>query len=626
METWRQVDSQAHLMGGFASWKRNCDREYLMELKTWNLLLPFYLQAGIVRMHYKPEGIHWGWEAPTSELRGTFCGHWLWAAAHICRDTGDEELLGKAKYIVSELARCQKANGGRWAFGIPEEYMYRLKNGLEIWAPQYVCHKVMMGLLEMYRCTGNEQALEIVKNCADWFYDFTGDITREHMSDMMDQTETGGIRELWADLYGVTGDKKHLELMKRYERPRLADGLLAGRDMLTNMHANATIPEIHGYARAYEVTGDERFRRVVEAYWEQAVEKRGMFATGGQTNGEIWTPMQELRARLGSKNQEHCVVYNMMRLADYLFRWTGEAKYADYWEKLLWNGVYAQGFWEDDKVEQEGGNPGNIRDVTTISYFLPLKQGSKKFWGSKTEHFWCCHCTVVQANAMLGEHTFCRRDGEIALAQFIPASARISLGGRDIRLELTEDEQASGSLSEREVNRLHPHRPRQAAYTLKVEPDEPASFPLYIRMPAWRAGDIQIEVNGEPAEWEDAGNGFARVEREWKGDQVAIRIPRKLSCVPLPDDPDMVAFVDGPVCLAGLVGEEHILRGDRDEPEGSILTASNEREWSIWKEGFKTCHQPFGIEFKPLYQIGHETYTVYFPVEKANPERNPAMM
>ena len=84
------------------------------------------------------------------------------------------------------------------------------------------------------------------------------------------------------------------------------------------MHANTTIPEVQGAARAWEVTGERRWRDIVEAYWRSAVTDRGYFATGGQTNGEIWTPPFKQAAHLSEKNQEHCVVYNMMRLADYL--------------------------------------------------------------------------------------------------------------------------------------------------------------------------------------------------------------------------------------------------------------------------------------------------------------------
>ncbi len=117
------------------------------------------------------------------------------------------------------------------------------------------------------------------------------------------------------------------------------------------MHANTTIPEVQGAARAYEVTGEERYRRIVENYWDLAVRQRGMYATGGQTCGEIWTPMGQQSARLSEMNQEHCTVYNMMRLSEYLLRWTGEAEYADYYERNLYNGIFAQGYWQGRNLD-----------------------------------------------------------------------------------------------------------------------------------------------------------------------------------------------------------------------------------------------------------------------------------
>ena len=127
--------------------------------------------------------------------------------------------------------------------------------------------------------------------------------------------------------------------MERYTRVRLFDPLLESKDVLTNGHANTTIPEIHGAARAYEVTGDERWRSIVERYRECAVASRGTFCTGGQTSGETWTPPNEFAARRGDMNQEHCTVCNMMRLADFLFRWSGDMQYSDYIERNIYNGI-----------------------------------------------------------------------------------------------------------------------------------------------------------------------------------------------------------------------------------------------------------------------------------------------
>ena len=616
MATFLTTEAATHLLAGEAMTRRDRDRWYLMSLSPENILRAHYLEAGLIRMNDKPEGIHWGWDSPTSEIRGTFCGHWLSAAAHMYRDTADEELLGRANFIVSEIARCQEANGGQWAFPIPEKYMHWLKAGRHPWAPQYVCHKNMMGLLDMYRCVGNRQALDIVLRCAEWFYAFTNEVTRRQMDEMMDLEETGGMMEYWADLYAVTGDPKHLALMERYERPRLAEPLLQGVDVLSNMHANATVPEMQGYARAYEVTGKAYYRKVVEAYWDLAVERRGMYATGGQTSGEIFSPMGQLKARLGDKNQEHCVVYNMMRLAEYLLRWTGEAKYADYWERNLYNGIFAQGFWKDEREQMIGGH--THAEPTTVTYYMPLKQGAVKHWGSKTEDFWCCHCTLVQANAMHHEHIFYQSQGGVAVAQYIPAQAKLDIAGKRVRLIQAEVTQTGGEMMrDNEINRQVLSRPHRWVYQVTIETEEPIAFDLSIRIPGWMAGEMDIRVDGLPADFTEDGRGFAHIERTWRRNTVTVAMGKRLSCCPLPDDPDMVAFMDGPVCLAGLVPEEHVLYGDKENPENSLLCASDERHWQRWRTGWKTYHQPFGIEFRPLYQIGHEVYTVYFPVEKS---------
>ena len=602
----RPLNNGTHLLPGEAEIRRNRDRDYLMSMSADNLLRAHRLEAGLIRMCEKPEGIFWGWESPLSDLRGTLAGHWLSAAAHMSRDLGDPEMAARAQVVVDGIARCQRENGGRWAFGIPEKYMARLRDGGHPWAPQYVCHKDMMGLMDMYTLCGNRQALDVLLGCADWFYDFTSGLTPEQMEDMRDREETGGIMELWADLYAVTGDKKHLALMRRYERHRLADLLLRGEDPLTNMHANSTIPEILGYARAYEVTGEPEYRRVVEAYWDLAVDKRGAYATGGQTDGEVWTPMGRLSARLGDKTQEHCVVYHMMRLADYLFRWTGDARFMDYNEKARYNGIYAQGFCP------RGG------DYTTVAYYLPLKQGGVKKWGSRYEDFWCCHMTLLQANAIHHEGIFHLDTEGVLVSQYIPSETRFSFGGTEISLSQDFCSQTGGEMmKDSPVNREILSRPHCWKIRLALRAEKPCRFRLKLRAPAWRSGEITVTVNGVPAEAPVGPKGFIGLDRVWSDDIVEITVPKELRCESLPDDPDMAAFLDGPVCLAGLVPEEHILYGDRDHPENSLLCASDEREWQSWTEGWKAYHQPFGIEFRPLYRITDERYTVYFPIRPA---------
>jgi uncharacterized protein len=602
-----------HLLPGEAMLRRDRNRSYMNRLKTENLLISHYLEAGLVSFTHRLENIHGGWDAITSDIRGTVVGHWLSAAAQIIAETKDQELKLRADFIVSEIGRCQQENGGLWAFPIPEKYLHWLKRGKRKWAPQYVCHKNMMGLLDMVLYTGNQEALEILRRCADWFYAFTSDITRAQMDQMMDIEETGGMMEHWANLFALTADPRHLELIRRYERPALFEPLFRGEDVLTNMHANATIPEVMGAARAYEVTGEERYRRIVENYYDLAVRQRGMYATGGQTCGEIWTPLGQQSARLGDMNQEHCTVYNMMRLAETLLRWTGKAEYADYYERNLYNGIFAQGYWQGSSRDTlcESHEP----PTGLVSYFLPLAAGSHKKWGSELDHFWCCHCTLLQANATLHAAIYYQDAEGTAVCQYLPSELNFQYHGTPVKIEQDLDPQTGENIRILGVNQTILSRPDTMIVRLKIQADQPAEFTLKLRCPWWLKEPLRCIVNGQEMAWADDGNGFACIRRVWDHDEVRVILTRQLICWPLPDRPDMVAFMDGPIVLAGLVGEERTLWGDVNDA-ATMLTPDYEREWQTWKSGWRTINQMVGWRFKPIYEVGNEVYTVYFPVRR----------
>lgn len=556
------------------------NREYMLSLTTQNLLRNHYFEAGIWSQNGHCECAHGGWESPTSQLRGHFLGHWLSAAAQIWAGMGDAELKSKADAMVSELARCQARNGGGWVFGIPEKYLRWIAEGEIVWAPQYTAHKTLMGLWDMYRYADNRQALDVLAAAADWFCHWSEAQTQEQFERTLD-FETGGMLEVWASLYGATGDARHRALMDRYDRKRVFDPLRRGEDALTNLHANTTIPEVLGCARAYEVTGDERWRQVVDGYWRQAVTERGFYATGGQTNGEAWTPRMKQAARLGKSNQEHCSVYNMMRLADILYRWTGEPQYADYWERNLYNGLLAQ------EHPQTG----------MVAYYLPLEAGGQKHWGHPTQDFWCCHGSLVQAPAMIAPSVFHQSGGGFVVSQYIPAT--MEWDGVHLRLE----QDAQYEMDD---------RPMCIRMKLIVAAERGEQFTIRCRMPWWCDGAMGLCLNGKPIEAQPS-NGFVAVERAWgRMDVLEIELPKRLRAVSMPDEPDMVAFMDGPVVLAGLTDGELSLRADG--PPEAMLRPHNEFSCECWRGGWKTRGQAKNTVFIPLHCVTDERYQVYFPV------------
>lgn len=618
--------------------KEMYNRNYLMELKSPALLQNYYNEAGLNQNFGSKEMAHGGWEDPTCQLRGHFLGHYLSAIAVRYYETKDEELLAKGNAIVHELRLCQIENGGLWAASIPEKYLHWISRGKQVWAPHYTVHKTFMGLNDMYRYAGNKEALEISVNFSKWFYDYTKDKTREEMDDILD-VETGGMLEIWADLYEFTKDKMYLELIEKYDRHRLFDPLLEGEDVLSNMHANTTIPEAIGCAKIYEVTGIQRYKDIAMAYWKCAVDRRGYSVTGGQTCGEIWTPAFSLYNRLGSKNQEHCSVYNMIRLADYMFRWTKKKEYLDYIEQNMYNGILSQGYY---KGTHANGEEKNELTEGLITYFQPLKAGSRKAWASKFNDFFCCHGSLVQANSAHNRYLYYQDENEIYVADYAESDVIFTVDKKDVTILQRRDTlsgsiQAAGDTAAShgivENTHIYLHQPDVRLCVFNVKCETPVEFVLNLRIPKWVHSDVKLFINGkEETIGQYLKDGFLRIERKWSNEELRLWLPMDVYTTPIPDDEKiagdtaasnnsgdgtgtgMVAYSFGPYALAGLCDEERILHL-KGHKENELLVHDNEREWGSWKDTFRTRYQEFGINFIPLKDVGYERYQVYFPVE-----------
>ena len=596
--------------------REETNREYLMKLQNRYLVRNYLLEAGRYSGRGMDPNAMGGWEDPSCQLRGHFLGHWLSAAALHYQETGDRELKAKTEVILDELALCQEDNGGEWVCPIPEKYLYWIGKGKNIWAPQYTIHKLLMGLVDVYRYMEVDCALQIADKLADWFERWSAGYTEEEFDNILD-IETGGMLEVWADLLEITGDQKYRELLRRYYRGRLFEPLLEGKDVLTNMHANTTIPEVLGCARAYEVTGEDKWLKIVQSYWKCAVTDRGCFATGGQTQGEIWTPMKKLKARLGDKNQEHCTVYNMIRLAEFLFRHTQDPKYMHYIEYNMRNGIMAQTYWQG--ISWKGSLGSGL-----LTYFLPMKAGSRKDWAGEMDSFFCCHGTMVQANAAWNRHIYYQDADTLYVTMYADSDAAFEIGGRKACLTQRQD-YMNGSLmnsSENSVKQTvnditgtYANKPDFRKYVFTVHLEEDAEYTLSLRIPDWITREAKVYVNDELAAATDNTDEFLSLKRIWKdGDRVVLQLPIGLRFIPLPDDEQMGAFRYGPDVMAGITEQERVLTIE-GQPEDE-LSADTEREWGNFRTFYRTENQDPGISFMKLNEIGYEPYQLYFKVKK----------
>lgn len=578
--------------------RMDVNRQYLLELDTNCLLQNFYLEAGIIlpglQVVDNPEtaNLHWGWEAPTCQLRGHFLGHWISAAAKLIAADGEPELRVKLDNIVSELARCQELNGGEWVGSIPEKYFTRLIKNQYIWSPQYVMHKTIVGLSDAYIYAGNTQALDILSHLSDWYITWT-EKAAETNPHAVYAGEEAGMLEVWAQLYQLTKDEKYLTLAKRYADAGLFRKLKEGKDSLTNCHANASIPFTHGAAKMYEITGDSDWLEVIKLFWKVAVTDRGMFSTTGMNAGEFWVPPHMQGHFLGSSDQEFCTVYNMVRTASYLLKYTGEAQYADYIERALYNGFLAQ-------QNAQTGMP---------AYFLPLGAGSRKKWGTKTRDFWCCHGTMVQAQTLYPELVWFTDGDKITAAQYIPSEFTAEMNGANVTVSQTTgmkyyndqaffDEKDDGQMS-------------RWLLKFSVKCDKNARFTLSLRVPEWAKG-VELEVNGKNTA-APVKDGWLDITADWQNDSVQVFFPSELRAETLPDMPELMSVVDGPIVLAGIIGSDCGITGADKLNEQFMPQMEHTYGTFPWRQNsWRTRNQPQSVMFRPLYEVTDEEYTVYF--------------
>lgn len=578
--------------------RMDVNRQYLLELDANCLLQNFYLEAGIIlpglQVVDNPEtaNLHWGWEAPTCQLRGHFLGHWISAAAKLIAADGEPELRVKLDKIVSELARCQELNGGEWVGSIPEKYFTRLIKNQYIWSPQYVMHKTIVGLSDAYIYAGNTQALDILSHLSDWYITWT-EKAAETNPHAVYAGEEAGMLEVWAQLYQLTNDEKYLTLAKRYADAGLFRKLKEGKDSLTNCHANASIPFTHGAAKMYEITGDSDWLEVVKLFWKAAVTDRGMFSTTGMNAGEFWVPPHMQGHFLGSNDQEFCTVYNMVRTASYLLKYTGEAQYADYIERALYNGFLAQ-------QNAQTGMP---------AYFLPLGAGSRKKWGTKTRDFWCYHGTMVQAQTLYPELVWFTDGDKITAAQYIPSEFTAEMNGAKVTVSQTTgmkyyndqaffDEKDDGQMS-------------RWLLKFSVKCDKPVRFTLSLRVPEWAKG-VELEVNGKNTA-APVKDGWLDITADWQNDSVQVFFPSELRAETLPDMPELMSVVDGPIVLAGIIGSDCGITGADKLNEQFMPQREHTYGTFPWRQNsWRTRNQPQSVMFRPLYEVTDEEYTVYF--------------
>lgn len=569
------------------------DAKWLLSIDNNRLLHTYRLNAGIPSKA-KPLG---GWEEPNVELRGHSAGHVLSGLALMYATTGEEIFKLKGDSLVAELKKVQDAldqNGYLSAF--PQHFVNRAIHEGRVWAPWYTLHKIYAGLLDMYLYCDNAQAFGMVKKMGDWAYQKLSGLDQSQLDKML-LTEFGGMSEVLYNLYSLTGEEKHLKTARMFYHRVQLDPLALQNDVLQKRHANTYIPKIIGEARAYEFSGDEKQKQIAEFFWN-SVTLHHTYANGGNSDNEFFFAPDSLSKHLSHRTTETCNTYNMLKLTNHLFSWTAEVKYADYYEKAIYNHILGS-------QDPETG---------MVCYFMPLKPGYFKVYSTREDSWWCCVGTGFENHAKYGEAIYFHDDNNIYVNLFIPSELTWREKGIQIRQET--------NYPEKENSRL----------TILATPGE--KFALQLRYPGWATSGMKIRINGTNQAVKNLPGSFITLERRWKkGDVIEFTIPMQVRLIPSNDDSKLAAIAYGPILLAGLMGKEGIqapapYAEDQDDlgkfpVPGSIKTTLNTDAKRVTDmvrrvDGkspltfeIRDAHQEKAV-LVPYYQIHDERYVVYW--------------
>ena len=509
--------------------KKACDLNIktLLQYDCDRLLAPYRKEAGLV-----PKGKTYpNWDG----LDGHVGGHYLTAMA-INAATGHEECRKRMEYMIAEIAECAEANkknhpewGNGYMGGFPhsDKLWSTFKTGnfstyFGSWAPFYNLHKMYAGLRDAWLYCGNEQVKQLFLEFSDWAVDITSSLSDEQMEQMLGN-EHGGMNEVLADAYAITHDKKYIDCAKRFSHKKLFTPMSQRQDCLDNMHANTQVPKAIGFERIAELTGDETYHAAGSFFWDIVTGERSL-AFGGNSRREHFPSKEACTDFINDiDGPESCNTNNMLKLTEDLHRRNPEARYADYYELATFNHILST------QHSEHGG----------YVYFTPARPRHYRNYSAPNEAMWCCVGTGMENHGKYGQFIYTSRHDALYVNLFTASELNWKAKGVVLRQETA-----------------FPYDETSKITITKGK----GQFKLLVRYPGWvKPGDFKVSVNGKPVTLITGPSSYVCIDRQWKkGDVVDVTFPMHNSIKYLPNTPQYIAIMHGPVLLGMKTGTEDL--------------------------------------------------------------------
>jgi DUF1680 family protein len=552
--------SGVRLLDGSAYRQYHATRDYYLNIPNDNILLGFRKRAGLPA----PGNVLPGWYG--NDIFNTF-GQWLSGMSRMAKATNDSEIRDKAVYLMTEWSKTIN----------PDGYFYYSRQPVK---PHYTYEKTICGLVDLYQYTGNKDALVWLEKITDWAVNNL-DRSRKNPTEgdsAANGTEWYTLCENLYRAYRLTGNIKYKTFGDLWRYSNYWGMFTGGAEPAPyGFHAYSHCNTLSSAAMTYAVTGDPQYlKTIVNAY--DYFQRTQFYITGG------WGPGEKLLRPDGSLGKSletsidtfetPCCSWACFKLGKYLLQFTGEARYGDWIEKMLYNGIGAT-------LPMSGNGETFYYSDYTLS-------GARKVYFR--EAFPCCSGTYPQAVADFHNIIYFKDPSSLYVNLFVPSAVAWEHDGGIVKLE---QETAY---------------PEADTSTMTMSLAKSVAFDLKLRVPEWCA-EASVDVNGSRESVACRPGTWAVVSRKWNsGDRVTFHVPMHPKLVPIDaQHPNRAAVIVGPVVLVR---------------ENSSRFITGHADVSQWLEAsgspmeFRTKPQPVPGPFVPFYRTAQNSgYGMYFDFE-----------
>lgn len=503
----------------------------------------------------------------------TVFGQWLSGMARMYSCTEDEAMRNKAAVLLNEFAKTVKTDG-------------------ECGLRHYTYDKLVCGLVDLAKYADHPDAIPLLERITGWA-SRTFDRKNEPAA-MPPKGSYGGRPSEWYTLsenlyraFELTGNPDFQTFAEVWLYPdywnRFAKTALP--ENVYGLHAYSHVNTLSSAAMAYKVTGDTTYLQlIINAY--DYLQNTQCYATGGYGPREmLMNPDGGIGRVLDfimSSFETCCGSWAGFKLSRYLMQFTGEARYGDWIERLLYNGAGA-------------ALPFTVDGRHTYYSDYRVSGGMRVYnW----DPFTCCSGTYIQDVVEYHNLIYFRDAEDLYVNLYLPSELIWNRAEGTVKLVQTtrypEDENISLTLSMKQG----------------------MTFALNFRVPEW-ARNVSVKVNRTAVGIPCSAGNWATIKRLWQpGDQVDIRIPLRFQMQPVDKyHPHRVAVTRGPVVLV-MESDWHHANFRLPEREDDLDT------WLVPEEAAGVFRieipgeRPIASKFMPFYAVKEAyPYKMYFDAD-----------